>query len=290
MSIYLAILMGLLVIGLFSLLWERRWKAYRAAAKAAQEQAASATLSLRERVTQRLATVQANLPFRQPEAVAVSHFRAWAAQALATDPAVRNWLAALSDEAYTAFVEHVAEFAEEMGFALADLVTGQMTRLPDAAQRATAVITHFCRANYEAALAQDDFDGYRAYADYLHAPMSAAGQQFTQQLYAHLVDQKLTAAPTPDLLALTAQERLAQMQAAIQRAATTPAEFRNGLHAVVADQRRTVADFTVAKIVQRAMTKVVKPPAEVAPAPSPSTQTATPETPVANEEPTVVAV
>lgn len=278
MSIYLAILMGLLVIGTFSLGWERRWKAYRAAGKAEQAETAPSSLPLRQRVTQSLATVRANLPFRQPESVAVAHFRAWAEQAWATDSTVRNWLVGLSDEAYTAFVEHVAEFAEEMGFSLADLVTGQMARLPDAAQRATAVVTHFCRANYEAALAQDDFDGYRVYADYLHAPMSAAGQQFTQQLYAHLVDQKLTAAPTPELLALTAQERLAQMQAAIRQAAEKPAEFRTGLDAVVAERRRTAADFTVAKIVQRAMTRVVKPPAAAT----------TPEPVAANDEPTVV--
>jgi len=281
MSIYLAILLGLFAIGIFSLVWERRWQAYRTAAQAEQPNPAPATLPLRARVSQGLATVRANLPFRQPEVVAITHFRAWSEQALATEPALRAWLAALSAEAYSAFVEHVAEFTEEMGFPLADLVTDQMASLPDAAQQATAVVTHFCRANYQAALAQDEFDGYHLYADYRHAPMSPAGQQLTQQLYAQLVDQKLTAAPTPDLLALTATERLVQMQTAIDQAAAKPAEFRTVLHAVVAEQRRTAADFTVAKIVQRAMTTVVKPPA---------TQATAQEAGDANEEPTVVAV
>ncbi|MCB0186966.1 MAG: hypothetical protein KDE31_22015, partial [Caldilineaceae bacterium] len=104
MFVYLSILMGLLVIGTFSLVWERRWKGFRAAAKEAAQSAPS-SMALRARVTEGLAVVRANLPFRQSTSVAIAPFRTWSTQALADDAALLQWLAALSEEAYAAFVE-----------------------------------------------------------------------------------------------------------------------------------------------------------------------------------------
>lgn len=263
--------MAVLVIGTFSLVWERRWKNRQVATEGDHEAPATPQTSVREKLTTGIATLRANLPLGKQSPRLEPQFRAWTEQALADDSEVLAWLNALSAPAYSAFVNHVAEYADEMGFPLSDLVNGKMTCLPSAAGRAHAVIVHFCRANYQAALAQEDFDGYRLYATYLDSPTSAVGQQFLHQFYAQLVDQQLVAPPTPDFLALNEQERLAQMQEAIHQSAAKPDEFRTALHTVAADRQRTTADVTVANIVQRAMARVSKAKED----PEPAQQTTT---------------
>ncbi len=264
MFMYISILMAVLVIGTFSLVWERRWKGRSSASAEATGTPAddvhAREISLSTRVSQGLAAIRANLPLRQQDPTLPDRFRTWSRQALATDGAVQKWLDRLSEPAHRAFVEHVAEFSDEIGFQLTDLVNGRMDGLPSVAQNATQIVAHYCRANYQAALAQRDFDGYRAYAAYLQRPMSADSQRFALQLYAQLVDRGMVAAPTVDLLTLTDQERLLKMQDAIRQSAKSTEEFLALLCTVAEEEQRTDADYTVEKIVQRAMTKFVKPP------------------------------
>lgn len=264
MVIYTSILIAVLVIGTFSKVWERRWKGQQVAATEGEESISPLKRLLTDsaltvKLNNGVAALRNSLPFRQSESPLPHQFRSWSVQALAADVAVLQWLDRLSEPAHRAFVEHVAEFSEEIGFHLADLVNGQMAQLPSVAQSATQIITHYCRANYQAALAQSAFDGYRVYAAYLQSPMSSDSQRFTQQLYTQLVDKGLVEAPTPAQLTLTDQERLLQMQDAIRHAAERPDTFLDLIQTVVVERQRTTADLTVEKIVQRAMTKFVKP-------------------------------
>lgn len=275
MSFFISMLMTVLVIGLLSIMWERRWKGYKLAAGTKQEaKSLSATPSTTELATQLvtqlttqvttqlaegLATLEAKLPGHKQDPALASRVRIWAKQALASDQEVSSWLNSLSEPAFAAFAEHLAEFADEMGFNLTELVDGQMNKLPNVAQSATQIILDYCRANQRAARVQDDFDGYQAYAAYLKAPVSSESQHFTQNLYVKLVEQNVLPLPTADLLALSAPERLAQMQSAIQQATTKPAAFKAAVVAVAAERQQGATDFTVANIVQRAMTKVAKP-------------------------------
>ena len=283
MLIFTSIVIAVLVIGTFSLVWELRWKGRSSASASAEETPSSEMpaggMSLSERLGKGIAVLRANLLLRQHDSTLPNCFRSWSRQALATDVEVREWLDRLSDPAHTAFVEHVAEFSDEVGFQLTDLVNGRMDGLPNVVQSATQIIAHYCRANYQAALAQSDFDGYRAYAAYLQKPMSADSQRFAQQLYAHLVDRGMVAAPTADLLALTDQERLLQMQNAIRQSAERADEFLELLRTVVEEGQRTDADYTVEKIVQRAMGKFVKPAAA-----PPATEQATAQDPAKTTE------
>lgn len=289
MSIFFSFLMAVLVIGTFSLVWERRWKNRRVTTEGVNETTATPPASIRERLTTSIAALQANLPLRRQPPQLEPQFRAWAEQALAADCSVLAWMNALSAPAYSAFVNHVADYADEMGFALADLVNGKMACLPRAEERAHQVIIHFCRANYQAAVAQEDFDGYRLYATYLAAPTSAAGQQLTHQLYAQLVDQRLAPPPTPDFLALNEQERIAQMQEIICQSTEKPDEFRTALHTVATERQRTTADVTVVSIVQQAMARVSTVKREstsVQPPTAKENSTTTNET---HDEPTVIS-
>lgn len=276
MSFYISLLMTVLVIGLFAIGWERRWKGYKLASSKTKE-LSSATPSttelatqlvtqiggqLRTQITEGLATLESKLPHYKPDPELANSLRRWAQQALASDPGVSNWLNSLSEPAYAAFAEHLAEFAAEMGFSLAELVDGRMYKLPKVAESATQIILDYCRANQRAARVQDDFDGYQAYAAYLKSPASIESQHFVQNFYVKLVEQNVLPLPTTDLLALPTQERLTQMQAAIQQASAKPAEFQAALVAVVAAQQHATADVTVAKIVQRAVNKVAKPRVE----------------------------
>ncbi len=266
MSFYISIIITVLIIGLLSLMWEQRWKAHKLATSSQTEDAAdgaAGTARLPAQLTQGLTTMWAKRPRRKQEPPLADRLRTWATQALASDEKVSSWLQSLSAPAYTAFTEHLAEFADDMGFKLADLVDGRMADLPGVAQNATQIILDYCRAHQLAAHVQDDFDGYRAYAMYRHGPLTSDSLRFTQQLYAKLVEQRLVSAPTPDLLALSDQARLTQMQDAIHQATAQSVEFQLALNRVVAERQHTTADLTVAKIVQQAMTKVSKPVATV---------------------------
>lgn len=259
MSIWISILIAVLIIGLFSIVWERRWKGLGVDSSEEGKAISSLSTSLTTWVTDQVAAIQSKLPTKEPQIPLADQFREWSMQALASDAEVLSWLNRLSDPAYVAFVEHLAEFSDEMGFELAALVDGQMTGLPKVQHGATEVLLNYCRANYRAALIQQDFDGYRAYAAYLQAPTSPSNQLFTHQFYAKLVEQQVVPAPTPELLELTDQERLAQMQDAIRQASEKSEEFGAVLSAVAIERQRSAADLTVAAIVQRAMEKVVKP-------------------------------
>lgn len=279
MSIYFFILITLVVVGTFSLVLERRWNRRRTASTEETDATVALDSSLRALLNKGVAAIQAKLPLRQQEPALIDQFRTWSEEALAADSAVLGWLNVLSDPAYSAFVEHVAEFSDEMGFQLADLVNGQMACLPGITEHATEIVVHYCRANQRAAVAQDDFDEYSAYAAYLQAPNSTESEQFVQHLYTQLVEQQLVAAPTPELLGLSEKERLAQMRDDVHQATEQSEAFRVALRTVVAERRRTPEDFTVAKIVQRAMSRISNPPAE----PSPVSPTDVQETPAVAE-------
>ena len=278
MSFFISLLMTVLVIGLLSIMWERRWKGHKLAASASAEaKSLSATPSTTElatqlvtqltsqvttQLTEGLATLEAKLPGHKQDPGLADRVRFWTKQALASDKEVSNWLNSLSEPAFAAFAEHLAEFTDEMGFKLTELVDGRMAQLPQVAESATKIILDYCRANQRAARVQDDFDGYQAYTAYLKSPTSSESQHFIQLLYVKLVEQNVLPLPTAELLALSTQERLTQMQSAIQQAAAKSTEFQAALVAVVTERQPVTTDFTVAKIVQRAMTKVVKPPPE----------------------------
>ncbi|MBV7329465.1 hypothetical protein KFU94_14680 [Chloroflexi bacterium TSY] len=262
MSLVIFMLMAVLIFGLFSILWERRWKNRNTEPLEEQIATSPPNVSLTTRVTEGASALWTKLSSREQQPALADLFRTWSDQALAADIEVYNWLNALFDPAYTAFIEHMAEFADEMGFRLVDLVEGQMAQLPSVEQSATQIILNYCRANQQAALAQEDFDGYHLYAAYLQSPTSIDSQRFAQQLYAKLVEQQVVSAPTPELLALTEQERVAQMQDVIRQAAEKPEPFGAVLSAVAAERQQSAADLTVAAIVERAMQKVTRPAME----------------------------
>lgn len=262
MSFFISILMAVLIFGLFSILWERRWKNRNTGLSEKKSVTPPSDASLTTRATEVVTALWTKFSSREQQPALADRFRIWADQALTVDVDVYNWLNALSDPAYTAFIEHVAEFADEMGFRLPNLVDGQMAQLPSIEQSATQIILNYCRTNHQAALAQEEFDGYHIYAAYLQSPTSIDSQRFAQQLYAKLVEQQVVSAPTPELLALTEQERLTQMQDAIRQAAEKSDLFCAVLSAVAAERQWSAADLTVAAIVERAMKKVTRPAIE----------------------------
>jgi len=259
--IYVIILLSILAIGTMSLITERR-RAQRARAAALDNGAApddipSPATDLVQRI-KGMTALRTSLPWARRDTQLPACFRTWAAQNLASDTELCSWLTGLSEPAYEAFVEHVAEFTDEMGFALTDLAAGRMACLPSVAAQATAVVRDFCRANHQAALAQADFDAYRIYATYLKEPTSSSSGHFVQELYAQLVALRIVAPPTPEVLAQHHQERLVQMQEVIEQIATQPEKLRVALLALVTNRQQSATNASVATIVQQAMSRITK--------------------------------
>lgn len=253
MSFYISLLLSISVLGLLSRSWQQRWRA-RQTAKLERPAVGGQLGQLSERVGAEFAALRNKVAFdtnhppawaervRQvvttppllratasQQAELAQRFRRWAATALQEELATSAWLAALSTEANIAFTHQIAEFCEEMGFDLAALVDGQLDQVPNAAQQATQIVRHYCRANYQAAVAQNDFDATKRLLAYLRAPFQKANQTFGQQLYSKLVERQVVSVALP-----TTEEAPAQVLEIIcQAAASNPTDFSTVLNEVI---------------------------------------------------------
>ncbi|MEZ4726478.1 MAG: hypothetical protein R3E79_05030 [Caldilineaceae bacterium] len=218
-SFFLSLLLVVFVLGLLSRSWLHRWRTRQSAKQArpsAGEQLDQLAAQLNGQFTALRSKValDPNQPLAWAEGVRQKigipalrnsakqaaelsqRFRQWTATALQEEETTSTWLAALSIEAHTAFTQQIAEFCEEMGFDLATLVDGQLNSFPNAAQQATQIVRYYCRANYEAAIAQDNFEATRRFLAYLQAPLAKENQAFGARLYARLQEKQVaTEAP-----------------------------------------------------------------------------------------------
>ncbi len=232
MQFYLSLLIAVIVLGTLSRNLKQRWLGVQEPLSgAAEDQAtglnpaalgATTTASFQapiDRMAQELSTLRDKLTFGSKGPDLSQRFRTWAAAALAHDGQVSAWLTGLSPEAHTAFTHQVAEFCSEMGFALAALVDGQLAEIPATAQQAETIVLQYCRANQQAALAQDDFDAAKRFLAYLRAPSHKSNLAFGQKLYSRLIEEKIVPPPSFDMMLAAEEKRRAEGVAAIHQAA-----------------------------------------------------------------------
>lgn len=265
------------ILGTLSLKLKNRWQANQALTADASPAQPLPRQPLRlARLTQEVSTWRNRLPFASKRPDLSARFRAWAADTFAQDEALSGWLLALSPGAHKAFTQQVAEFCDEMGFALAALVDGQLAEIPATAQQATTIVLQYCRANQQAALAQDDFDAAKRFLAYLRAPTQKASLEFGQKLYSRLVEEKMIPPPSFDMMMATEETRRANSLAAIHHAAAqNPTAFNTILKAVTLDG---LAQPSGIPPVEPVVAEAVIPPVASEPIPTATEASDTPPT------------
>lgn len=265
-AFFISLLLVVSVLGLLSRAWLRRWrtrqqtKQERSSAGDQLEQFAAQVngqfAALRskmaldpnqptawaERIRQRIAVPTLRSSANQATDLA-QRFRQWTATALHEEQATSAWLAALSTEAHTAFTQQITEFCEEMGFDLAALVDGQLDSFPTTAQQATQIIRYYCRANYEAAAAQDDFEATRRFLAYLRAPLAKEHQAFGARLYASLQEKQVATEPAETTTGTTTPTQM--LETICATAVRNPTAFNAVLSEVVNVGEPTGAPLTM---------------------------------------------
>lgn len=246
MSFYLVLILAAVTLSLLGRSWKQRWLAWQKGQTKLTKtaQAAASTVpspaKVRTRVTQEWGALRDRFSFGAKQAALAQRFRAWATEALAADEDLRAWLNALPPDAIIAFTQQVAEFCAEMGFELAALVDGQLDQVPTTAHKAQAIVLHYCRANWQAAGAQTDFEAFKQFLSYLRAPAQKANQQFGQNLYTKLVQKQIALPPSFDMMLASDAQRRTHTLAAIQQAATQdPQLFNSALKELIAESENT---------------------------------------------------
>jgi hypothetical protein len=223
------------MIGSLSILIDRRLQAHKRAEAAAEEMGtmgtnpATATASakpvgvLLSGLSDKVQQLRQNSPLARPPAVTVEQFRHWSIEAFATeqtgDRAVQQWLASLSDEGMAAFIKQLGRFCADMNAQLSWLIEGKLAVTPALQASTVAMVRHYCRACYQAALAQSDiyaFEALQAFTDY---PVSNRSQAFGQKLFAQLLAAKLIEINVSEHLLASNEERRQQAIQAIYAAA-----------------------------------------------------------------------
>lgn len=262
MAFYLSLILVVVVLGSLARRWKKSWQTANAGQPAIPNAKTVATMMadsaammtpLRERMTQEVMALRRHgFSFGDQQPDLAQRFRAWATAAPTQDENLNAWLNSLSPQANEAFTQQVAEFCNEMGFELAALVDGQLNQLPTTAQKAKEIVLHYCRANRQAAVAQEDFDAYKRFLTYLRAPSQKANQHFGQLLCVKLVQKELAPAPSFDILLATEEQRRAHTLAAIrQSAAQSPTAFNAVLKEIINAEATNTATTVAAATVGR---------------------------------------
>ena len=251
-------------LGTLSLRWKALWQAKQVAPSLATETRPAEQPTLpRARLAQGITTLRNKLPFISHRPDLSQRFRVWTRETFAHEEALNQWLSALSPDAHKAFTQQVAEFCDEMGFALTDLIDGELAEIPATAQQAQTIVLQYCRANQQAALAQDDFDAAKQFLAYLRAPTHKANLHFGQRLYGKLIEEKLVPPPSFDMMLASEEKRRANSLAAIHHAASQqPAAFNAVLKAVALDGIEPVGDSPASSTAQRMEKMPAAPAAE----------------------------
>lgn len=236
---YLPLLILLALVSLLSVLIDRRRTRGAAAppdepdANRAAEPAVAPATTTPTGVLTRL-TQQWSQRFGRKSPLPDDPVRDWLAAIFVENPAERVWFASLTPEQFKVLRSELTAFCVELGFDLVWLVEQASFKPAALEQTGKTIVTHYCRAVRAAVLVHDEMQALQRYQAFLTNPTSKENLTFGQQLYTHLVDEKLAPAATPELLMAGEKERQSFAVEAIQAAAEqNNAAFSALLKAVV---------------------------------------------------------
>lgn len=172
----------------------------------------------------------------QRDEKAVADFRTWAAT-LTHDSlpdasnVLASWLAGASDDEIKALSERVADFCEDMGFALSWLRDGSLDNKPALRAQLTHAVYYFCLACQQGRTVQGEIWFHTTLQDWLATPFSRKYRATTQQVVSILAEQGIIKTP-PSLLLAEYEEREGYIEKALRETAVThPNELTTALKA-----------------------------------------------------------
>ncbi len=216
---YLPLLILLTLVSILSILIDRRrtrqvtTSAAPAATAADSAPASAPPTGVLARLTQQWSQRFSHKPSLPDDPV-----REWLTTVFVENPAERLWFASLTPEQFKVLRNDLTAFCANLGFDLVWLVEQAPFKPADLEQTGKTIVTHYCRAVRAAVLVHEEMKVLQRYQDFLANPTSKQNLAFGQQLYARLVDEKLTPAAPPELLMATEQERQHFALQAIQAA------------------------------------------------------------------------
>jgi hypothetical protein len=247
------ILIGLLL--LIGSILKRGWEARMAVKQTLQEAATTPTenspasdlpMQFMTAITGPINGLRQQL-FGHKQAELVIPFRTWMEQALLGEPALRHWLATLSDDQLALFTKYIDAFCREMGFELSWLVNQDLRQNPALAQAVTQVVATYCRACQQAVVLQEELEAYKALRSYEQNPNAPRNRDFGQALFGKLLEQGLVSINIADHLALPERQRRREILLTIQKTASQKQEaFNQILKEVVTHHHAPVAGATIA--------------------------------------------
>jgi len=210
-------------VGTVSIMLDRRFRAHKQVELAPEEEAGKpADTKGSNDLSQLWATSKnwySSLMDKQPEDFP-PRFREWAVQA-SDDPAVKNWLKALSDEGLKAYAKHLSRFCTDMGFELEWLVEEQLEKRDmHLAQTAKRIVLLYCQACQQASTCQEDLEVHKQLLSLEQKPGGRRNRTFGEKLLAKLVEANLATTSTAEFIGASATERQQIIAAAINEASS----------------------------------------------------------------------
>lgn len=168
-------------------------------------------------------------------------FRTWSKQTFADQPALQNWLDALPEPAFKALADDLDRFCHNLGVDLKWLMEQPANKNSSLLQSLTKIPTHFIQACYQAVTIQDELTATKTYQEFVENPYAKANYAFLQNLFAQLVEAKLTPPISAELFMASETDRqIYVVQVIRQTAEKEPNRFNKILTKTIQAQRESV--------------------------------------------------
>ncbi len=152
---------------------------------------------------------------------------------------LKNWLATLEPKEIHQLMNQVAAFGAPFDFDLVWLLDGQVHSNLQLKQALEETVVWYCLANSNINLVADDIQAFIVFQAWQKDPNNKKQQQFSQQLFAKLVDEGLAAPAPADLFLASNKRRQKHAVEAIQEAAKQhPDAFNTALKVVVLSDKQ----------------------------------------------------
>jgi len=250
----MTLIIVLVVVSLVAVWLDRRWQARQVSPT--EEPAATATWSdwfkgLGSRFR------------RNKKAELAQQFQDWAKQSLEKEAGLRNWLTALSPEGIKALTEQLNAFCADLNVSLWWLVEQQLDSDPELKQKVEEIVVSYCRACWNAAQMQQELQVFETYHAFMQNPTHRKYREFSQDLYAKLVEAGLVESPRlSEVLLASTKKRQAYITKAIQEVAEKDRQaFNRVLEAVVAAEDENGSGGEAAPDSEPAKTQSTQPQA-----------------------------
>lgn len=139
--------------------------------------------------------------------ILAQEFRTWTEKGLTEKPALQNWLANLSDEAFELLTSKLADYCHEFNIDLNWLVEGRLDKNPSLKQQVEQIVTDYCANCWQAVQIQENVQSFSIIDAIQQNPNNKKYRDLSQKLFTELVKQNLASQPEVELYTASDKER-----------------------------------------------------------------------------------